>query len=85
MLSTMVVQGCIADGNELSVWVPHTSVVSDTMYSLRCRLDRINQVDLPLDGYYSSGDFDGRGVHGEGTGLRAQRLNQVIVTGPASH
>lgn len=30
-----------------------------------CRLDRINQVDLPLDGAYSSGDYDGRGVHGE--------------------
>lgn len=30
------------------------------------RLDRINQVSLPLDGYYSSGDYDGRGVHGEG-------------------
>lgn len=28
-------------------------------------LDRINQVDLPLDNTYSSGDFDGRGVHGE--------------------
>jgi hypothetical protein len=30
-----------------------------------CRLDRINQVDLPLDGFYSSGEFDGRGVHGK--------------------
>lgn len=35
--------------------------------SSACRLDRINQVDLPLDSYYRSGDYDGRGVHGETT------------------
>lgn len=28
-------------------------------------LDRIDQVDLPLNGYYSPGDLDGRGVHSE--------------------
>jgi hypothetical protein len=27
-------------------------------------LDRIDQVSLPLDGTYNSGDYDGRGVHG---------------------
>lgn len=41
-------------------------------------LDRIDQVDLPLNGYYSSGDLDGRGVHGE-------RLHdEVDVVPPAS-
>lgn len=28
-------------------------------------LDRIDQTSLPLNGYYSSGDYDGRGVHSE--------------------
>jgi hypothetical protein len=30
-----------------------------------CSLDRIDQVELPLDNEYKSGAFDGRGVHGE--------------------
>jgi hypothetical protein len=29
------------------------------------RLDCINQDQLSLDNYYSSGDYDGRGVHGK--------------------
>ena len=41
------------------------------------RLDRINQVDLPLDSYYSSGDYDGRGVHVYvlDTGVRASHYD----------
>ena len=27
--------------------------------------DRMDQLHLPLDGAYSPGDLDGRGVHGE--------------------
>jgi hypothetical protein len=27
------------------------------------RMDRLDQVSLPLNGYYSSGKYDGRGVH----------------------
>lgn len=42
-----------------------------------CSIDRLNQVDLPLDSYYSSGDYDGRGVHVYvlDTGVRASHYD----------
>lgn len=41
------------------------------------RLDRINQESLPLDDSYSSGDYDGRGVHVYvlDTGVRASHYD----------
>lgn len=44
-------------GLSYSSWVALFNIVGN------CRLDRINQDELPLDGRYSSGDYNGRGVH----------------------